>query len=246
MDDLDLDLHNLPSQQHGSDAEADALSALLEMTGLADEVARYRSPLDDKDSFASLLPEQLLAEDASRSQRSRKVASIMADLLKDDDDKEGGPEPIPLVLDASDLPPELRRQPDEKFAVEKLLGAAKVRAQADASNSSASAASSSQSAGQAPQSDDFDEMSSSAAARSDASFNPEESDRLLEILTERLRQRATAEADDAAAYAELLSAAGQPAANTSSDDKEAGHKRSRDNEGDWRSGAPERLKPDAT
>ena len=214
------------------DDEIDALTGLLAMAGLSSEP--YRSPLLES-SFDDGLPPEFKAQDAAQSQRSRQVAKLLAEAAKVDSDFDSAPEGIPLTLDATDLPEEVRRKAGDKFNVEELLKAAKENA-AQSESSSREA---------------VQPLDASISSADDTeSHSKAEAEQLLSMLQERLKA-AESNDDDAAAYAELLASTGfqlqsGAGANSSGADAEAGKKRGRNDAlpADWRSQPPEALPKD--
>lgn len=216
--------------------EIDALTGLLGLTTLS---APYISQLESMD-YSAFVPEALRAEDAAASQRSRQLAAALADAVREDDNDA----PVPLVLDASDLPPEIRHATGEKFDVEALLRAARAKAAADA-----------QAAAAAPVDDDDALPGAGARTAQAAGDNMQEAQRLLALLEEKMRRQLGEEGDDddsAAAYAQLLSAAAGGSGSEGQGSAEAGRKRGREanvnvngdagaGPSDWRSAPPQKL-----
>lgn len=118
--------------------------------------------------------------------------------------------PIPLVLDASGLPAELRRGAGQRFDAEGLLGAMRAglqRAAQSASGDGSTKPDGAQHSGEMELDDGGDDAAFAAAAGAASAAEGggvEDSQAVLAALAERLRRRRAD--DDAAAYRELWAA----------------------------------------
>jgi len=194
----------------GTTAE-DELVALASLLGLFDPslAPPPRSSLDDDGAVA--LPDALAAEAradaADTSRRSRHIAALIATVAAEI--AEGG-DAIPVTLDATGLPEDVRRQPTDSLDVEAMAaeaaGAASARRTASAARDASGGG---DGHGEPPAEEPLGEAEDDGSG--DGVLTSEEERRLLAVLQADL---ARTRAGDAAAFEELRRslAAAAPAA----------------------------------